>query len=128
MFSFPAKALNRANDLASPRIEGSDALAATVSRENALGLSVEQNNVWVRSDGDSLDYREGLQIEDDDRTRIAATDKTAPKVSGDGDAVDTGARNLADHRIRIEVEHYHFPVMGHVQAPGLTVSGEVIPS
>src|ERR1035441_421405 len=127
MLGFPAQTFNRADDLAGLRIEGRDAFAAAVSRENVLGFSVEQNNVRVRSDGDSLDYREGLQVEDDDRTRIAATDKAAPEIFGDGDAVNTGARDLADHRIRIEIEHYHFPVMGDVEAPGLTVSSEVIP-
>jgi hypothetical protein len=90
MFGFPAQTLNRADDLAGLGIEGSDALAAAVSRKNALGFSVEQNDVRVRSDGDSLDNRKGLQIEDDDRTWIAATDKTAPKIFGNRDAVNIG--------------------------------------
>src|SRR5579883_3371575 len=96
MFRFSAKPVNRAYNFRRLRIERSYALAAAISREDSLRLSVEQNDIRIISNRDPINNSEGLQIEYHDRTWIAATDETSAEIFGDGDAVHALARNLAD--------------------------------
>ena len=86
------------------RIDGGDALGAAVGREDALRLLIKKNGVWIGSHDHPVQHGQSLEIENDYRAGVAATDEAATEISGDSDAVNALAGNFPDDREGIQVE------------------------
>ena len=94
-----------------------------VGGENALRFAVVNNSIGIVSDLHFADGLESLEIENDYRAGVAATDEAAAEISGDCDAVNALAGDFPDDRKRIQIEHHDFAVMRNIQPASFRVRG-----
>ena len=107
-----------ANGFAGLRING----AAAINREDSLCLAVVEACVRVVANHHFADHAEGLQVEEDHRTRIVALLKPRPK-SWTTAMPCVAARDRPDNRTGVQVEHYHFLIMRNIQTATVAIRG-----
>src|SRR5438309_11875460 len=121
------KVVDGARDLASPGINCSDALAASIRGENALGFRVIDNPVGVVSHACLVEHGESLEVEHRDRTRVSGADEPVSKFACDVHAVDAlQIRDVGDDGARIQIEYDYFDIVRKVQSACFAVCGDLI--